>query len=179
MTQDSSASSTEVQTLAYIGQTEVVFTNGTYQFVVIREFGLPTGDSVDDRTVLTRVIASRAYRGSFVGVGDEDATIHGPYRVDAITADSFLVVDAANAETLVRGWAEYAAPLPEVSRLEMDREVYPRMRAATSVYQLMPLPSEALETEWRLGIGSATGFHEFVVINRATGVVAVVMATDD
>lgn len=166
--------------LVYTGETVVLFANATYQFVVLRHFLLPTGDDGStDAEVLAMLIQNPHYRGSFVGTGDADTTIHGPYQVSAITADSFVAVAPTEAETLVRSWAAYAAPLPEVSGQVMDREVYPRMRTATSLYQLVALPQEAFETKWRLGIGSATGFHEFVAIDRLGGTVTLVMATDD
>ncbi|QIV79883.1 hypothetical protein [Mycolicibacterium frederiksbergense] len=175
-----SSAATAGDELVYTGETVVVFANATYQFVVLRHFLLPAGDDgTSDGDVLAMLIQNPHYRGSFVGTGDGDTTIHGPYQASAITTDSFVAVAPTDAETLVRRWAEYAAPLPEVSGQGMDREVYPRMRAATSLYQLVALPQEAFETEWRLGIGSATGFHEFVALDRLGGTVTLVMATDD
>lgn len=166
--------------LVYAGETAVVFANATYQFVVVRQFTMLAGDHVvDDSEVLALLIQNRYYRGSFVGTGDGDTTIHGPYQVAAITPERFVPVGASDAEALIRSWAEYAAPLPEGPRGEMEQQVYPRIRAASSIYQLPQLPPEAAETEWRLGIGVCTGFHEFVAIDRPGGTVTLVMATDD
>lgn len=165
--------------LVYTGETAVIFANATYQFVVVRQFTMPIGEVVDDSEVLALLIQNRYYRGSFVGTGDGDTTIHGPYQVAAITPERFVLVDASTAEALIRSWAEYAAPLPEGPRAEMEQQVYPPIRAASSIYQLPQLPPEAAETEWRLGIGVCTGFHEFVAIDRPGGTVTLVMATDD
>lgn len=165
--------------LAPLGGTPIVFANGTYQFFEIRRFALPPGDETSDRHVLAALIGSPGYRGSFVGTGDEDPTIHGPYWAAAITADLFVPVSADDAETWLRTWAEYATQLPKTVRAEVESEVYARLQAATSVYQLPTLPADANETEWRLGLGICAGFHEFVAIDRPQGVVTLVIATDD
>lgn len=165
--------------LAPLGGTGIGFANGTYQFFVIRRFALPPGDETSDRDVLTALIANPGYRGSFAGVGDHDPAIHGPYWAAAITAESFVAVSGDDAETWLRTWAEYAAPLAETIRTKVENEVYTPLAAASSVYQLPTLPAEANETEWRLGLGICAGFHEFVAIDRPQGVVTLVMATDD
>lgn len=179
MTEDRTTATGPDSTLTYIDETAIVFANNTYQFVVLREFALPTHEPLGDRDVLTALIANRHYRGSFVGTGDGDDTIHGPYQVRAITADSFVTVSAFDAESLLRAWAEYTTALPEAVRTAVERDVYPRINKATAVYQLPKLPPEARETEWRFALGNATGFHEFVLIDRARGVVTLLIATDD
>jgi hypothetical protein len=179
MTEDRTTATDPDSTLTYVDETAIVFANNTYQFIVLREFNLPADESIGDRDVLTALVANRHYRGSFVGTGDGDSTIHGPYQVQAITADSFIPVSAADAESLLRAWAEYTSALPEAVRTAIERDVYPRINAATAVYRLPTLPPEARETEWRLALGNATGFHEFVLIDRASSVVTLLIATDD
>lgn len=178
MTDDIATPATD-PALTYIDETVIVFANNTYQFIVLRDFNLPAGEPLGDRDVLSALIANRHYRGSFVGTGDGDDTIHGPYQVQAIIADSFVPVSAFDAESLLRAWAEYTTALREAVRTAVERDVYPRINKATAVYRLPKLPPEARETEWRLGIGNATGFHEFVLIDRASGVVTLLIATDD
>lgn len=179
MTEERTTATGPDSTLTYIDETVIVFANNTYQFIVLREFDLPAGESLDDRDVLTALIANRHYRGSFVGTGDGDDTIHGNYQVRAITAESFLPVSATDAESLLHTWAEYTSVLPDGVRTAIERDVYPRINKATAVFQLPKLPPEAWETEWRLALGNATGFHEFVLIDRARGVVTLLIATDD
>ncbi len=146
--------------LTQLGAIAIQFRNNTFQFIDLRHFALPPGVETADRDVLAALINSPGYRGSSIGTGDKDLTIHGPYRAAAITTDSFVPVSATGAETWLRTWAEYAAPLPEAARVEVEREVYAPLQAATSVYQLPSLPDGAKETEWRLAIGNSTGFHE-------------------
>ena len=165
--------------LVYQGQVFINFRNHTYQWVNIKLFGLPA--DADDQEVLAMLIRHVRYRDSYNGTGDKDMeTIHGPYWLRAIAPESFSQVSAADTEPLIRTWAEYAAPLPDARREEMERELYPRMREATSRYQLPDLRDSAQHDQgWGSSVGSATGFFEFVLINRCTNSVALVVASDD
>jgi hypothetical protein len=163
--------------LVYRGDVFINFRNHTYQWVKIKLFALPA--DVDDYTVLRLLIGHIRYRDSYGGTGDKDMeTIHGPYWLYAITPELFSPVSAPDAETLIRTWAEYAAPLPDARRDEVERELYPRIRNATSRYQLPDLRDTA-EHDWGGSVGSVTGFFEFVLIDRRAGSVALVVASDD
>lgn len=62
----------------------------------------------------------------------------------------------------------------------MERELYPRIRNATSSYQLVDLRETAQQDEgWRTSVGSVTGFFELVLVNRHARSVALVVASDD
>ncbi|CPR11886.1 hypothetical protein BN971_03179 [Mycobacterium bohemicum DSM 44277] len=129
--------------------------------------------------MLRLLVGHIRYRDSYGGTGDKDMeTIHGPYWLYAVTPELFSPVSATDAETLIRTWAEYAAPLPDGRRDEMERELYPRIRNATSRYQLPDLRDTA-EHDWGSSVGSVTGFFEFVLIDRSAGDVALVVASDD
>ena len=137
----------------------------TRHWVSIKVFDVP--DGVDDRTALALLIAHVRYRDSYAGTGDKDmVTIHGPYWLSAITADTFVVADPADTDTLIRTWAQYYAPWPEADREAMDREVYSRIAAATVIYELPDIRATA-QHDWGEVVGG-DGFLELVVINRAT-----------
>ena len=165
--------------LAHLGTTVIAFANNSYQFIELRHFALPPGAAASDRELLAALIGSHGYRGTLVPTGGTDLAVHGPYRAAAITADSFVPVSAADAESWLRTWAEYSAALPDPVRADVEREVYPRLASATNVFQLPALPADARETEWRLGLGNSAGFHEFVAIDRTANALTVVVATDD
>ena len=59
----------------------------------------------------------------------------------------------------------------------MDREVYSRIAAATAIYELPNIRATA-QHDWGEVAGS-DGFHEFVVINRENGELALIVASDD
>ena len=171
------ADATVEERLVYQGKVFINFRNHTYQWVSIKLFALPA--DADDRAVMALLIRHVRYRDSYGGTGDKDMeNIHGPYWLKAITPDVFSPVSAADAEALIRTWAEYAAPLPDARREELEHQLYPRIRSATSRYQLPDL-RDAAEHEWGPSVGSITGFFEFVLIDRHAGNVALVVASDD
>jgi hypothetical protein len=146
------------------------------QWVLIKLFALPT--NAYDREVLALLIRHARYRDSYAAPEFKDAgTIHGPYWLSAITAEDFVPVSAADAEALLRTWANYTVPLNDDDSAAMEREVYPRIRQATCRYQLADLRDTA-EHDWGYVVGS-DGFHEFVLINRQTNDVALLVASDD
>jgi len=164
-------------TLTDEGARFINFDNATFQWVNIKLFGLP-GPELDDRAVLSLLLADRRYRDSYAGTGDEDMeTIHGPFRLDAITVDSFAPADAAAEIATLGEWAEQYAPLPEAAAAQVEKEVYGRLRDATSRYRLVN-PGEDQFHEWGFAVGSH-GFHELVLIDRAAGSVALIVASDD
>jgi hypothetical protein len=167
------------ESLVYRGEVFINFRNHTYQWVSIKLFALPT--DADDRGVLVSLIRHVRYRDSYNGTGDRDmGTIHGPYLLRAITPESFFPVSVNEIEPLIRTWAEYAAPLPDPRREDMERELYPRIQEATSSYQLLDLRDTAQHDEgWGSSVGSITGFFELVLIDRRAGSVALVVASDD
>ncbi|WP_156689795.1 hypothetical protein [Mycobacterium sp. Marseille-P9652] len=163
--------------LVYDREVLINFRNGTYQWVSIKLFALPP--EADDYTALQLLIDHVRYRDSYGGTGDKDMeVIHGPYWLYAIAPEIFSPASAADAETLVRTWAEFAAPLPDARREEMEHELYPRIRDATGRYQLPDL-REVAQHDWGSLVGAATGFLEFVLIDRRAGTVALVVASDD
>ncbi|MCV7198518.1 hypothetical protein [Mycobacterium angelicum] len=165
--------------LVYQGEVFINFRNHTYQWVSIKLFALHA--DADDDAVLQLLIRHVRYRASYNGTGDKDMeNTHGPYWLRAITPKSFSPVSATDAEPLLRTWAEYAAPLPDARRDDMERELYPRIRSATSCYLLPDLRDTAQHDEgWGSSVGSVTGFFEFVLIDRAAASVALVVASDD
>jgi len=105
--------------LVYQGE---VFVNPpeTRQWLSIKLFALPP--SAEDRAALELLLRHVRYRDSYGGTGDKDTVdIHGPYWLQAISSDSFAVADSADAEALIRTWAECAAPLSDRDRDAMER----------------------------------------------------------
>jgi hypothetical protein len=163
--------------LVYQGDEFINFRNHTYQWVSIKLFALPA--DTDDNQVLTLLTRHVRYRDSYAASDFQDAkTIHGPYWLSAISSGVFFPASAPDVEALIRTWAEYAAPLPDGCREEMEQTLYSRIQSATSRYQLSDLRDVA-EHDWGSTVGSITGFFEFVLIDRHAGTVALVVASDD
>jgi hypothetical protein len=163
------------QRLVYQGEVFINFRTSR-QWVSIKLFELPP--DADDHAVLALLIHHLRYRDSYAAPEFKDAeTIHGPYWLDAITPEVFSPMSAADAEALIRTWADYTVPLTDDDREAMEREVYPRITGATSRYQLPDLRDTA-QHDWGYVVGS-DGFYEFVLINRHTKNVALLVASDD
>lgn len=161
--------------LVYQGEVFINFRTSR-QWVSIKLFELPA--DTDDRAVLALLIGHVRYRDNYGGTGDKDMkNIHGPYWLNAVSPKVFSRVSAADAEALIRTWADYTVPLTADDRAAMEREVYPRMQHADSCFQLPDLRDTALH-EWGSSVGS-DGFHEFVLIDRRSGSVALLVASDD
>ncbi|WP_319461395.1 hypothetical protein [Micromonospora sp. RTP1Z1] len=104
-----------------------------------------------------------------------DPTRHGPYRRDRITAASFGPCEATTSESHLRTWAEQDAELQDETQVELERELYAPLRAATAVYRLRDLGKAAFH-DWG---GVHNEFHELVLIDRATNLLTLVVAADD
>jgi hypothetical protein len=170
-------SSTSTEQLSFTRTIFIRFNNTTTQWVSIKLFTL-SEHSIDEHTALSLLLRHARYRDSYAGTADEDMkTLHGPYRLDAIHPDSFIRVDAADAEGRLRTWAEQDVPLDDSTRQQLERELYPRLRTATSCYQLAELGDES-QHDWGWVVGF-TGFQEVVLIDRRTRSLALVVASDD
>jgi hypothetical protein len=150
--------------------------NGGYQFIDVQTFVLP--DVADDRAVVELLIGRVRYRHGYASQEYRDAKlIHGPYWLAAISWERFSAVSAVAAEALISTWANDDAVVPESDYPVLNAQVFGPIREATSIYQLADLRASA-EHDWGYVVG-LTGFHEFVVINRHTGTLRLIVATDD
>jgi hypothetical protein len=176
MTEASADAATAEERLVY--QREI-FINPpvTRQWVSVKVFSLP--GHVDDQSALASMIAHVRYRDSYAGTWDTDMVDkHGPYWLEAITPQTFTVADPAAVEALIRTWAAYDVRWHDADRQAMNREVYARLQRATVTYQLPDIRDTA-QHDWGGTVGSSTGFHELVVIDRTAGELALIVASDD
>lgn len=172
----SSAMSADDQ-LMYTSKVFIRFTNGSTQWVNIKLFELP-GTVLDDQETLSLLLHHVRYRDSYAGTDDKDMmTLHGPYRLEAIGPESFTNVTPEDAEATLLTWAVQDAPLDDVTSERLEQELYPRIRTATSLYQLVGLGEES-HHDWGWVVGQ-TGFLEFVLIDRGAKSLALVVASDD
>lgn len=157
---------------------------GTFMWIQVTHFSLATAQ--DDRAMLTSLIASPGYAHDYASPFDPDAAvtepaIHGRWWRSSIAAESFEECTAADAESTLQGWADQQEwtdgdfrQSPSIQR--RLRDVYPLLRAG-ALYRLV---NPGAESEHEYGsVTGGMGFHEFVVIDRSSGRVHVVVASDD
>lgn len=168
--------------LSYQGEADPVFLDdGSYRWVITKRF---TSDSLADSTaeeVLAELLEQPAYRYGYDSPERVDeAPIHGPYRLDALSPSVFDYVTATRSEQVLREWMDQFVgqngALDESHVLGDISAVFDLIRNADACYRLANLGPDA----WRPmgGIVGKFGFHEFVLLGPGTRV-TVVVAGDD
>ncbi len=167
----------------FIDRDDVLMGEGTYMWVKQQHFKFHATD--DDQAVLAQIIASDAYAWDYASSPAPPdprhvtGEIHGRWSLDAITVDRFVPVRAEEAISVIHKWAteqewtdsDYRQPEEAMSRL---KPVY-ELLSSGSVFQL-EIPAE--ETVIGFWLGSM-GFHEFVVLDRSSGSLHLIVASDD
>ncbi|WP_326829552.1 hypothetical protein OIE13_04225 [Streptosporangium sp. NBC_01810] len=165
-----------MEQLAFTSTTLVNFKDRTYRWVDVKHFRIASGQ--DDEPLLTALLSHQLYRDDYLGSDSwkGDGSVHGPYRLDSLSAASFEDVDTETASATIRTWADRYTDLPEAVAHDLETEVYRLIRAATSRYRLRDLDEAARDDDlgWILG-----EFHELVLIDRSEGSLAVIVASDD
>jgi hypothetical protein len=160
---------------AYVGETFVNFSNGTFQWVHAKRFALPT-IPVDDRSLLALLIAHDLYGDNYAGgTPGDDPTRHGPYWRDRITVAAFDLTQAAIEETHLRAWAEQHTTPDDYLRAELEHELFVSIRRASALYRLHDLGKGAFH-DWGWVLGP---FHELILIDRSGSTLTLVVACDD
>jgi len=82
---------------------------GWYQWIDVRR--LSTTWAGTDAELLDALLVHPTYRDLHLGPGDDRSpAVHGPYRLECITADSFTAIPAADALSLVSDPATTRTP---------------------------------------------------------------------
>lgn len=170
--------------LRLVGSDVVHMDKGTYMWIQLTHFAIETEQ--DDRSLLASLIASPGYVHDYASPFESKAevtepAIHGRWWRSEIRADLFQPCTTGNAEALIQAWANdqeltdpgFKQP-PEIQ--QRIQEVYALLRAG-AVYRL-DNPGREAEHEYGWVTGQL-GFHEFVVIDRKSATVHVVVASDD
>lgn len=163
----------------------VALDDGTFMWVDLRHFAIEAAEG-GDRSLLASLIASTGYAHDYASPFDADAVvtepaIHGRWWRSSIHPDSFQPWTVTDAESLLQAWAdeqEWPGPdfrqTPAVQRRLQD--VYALLRSGV-VYKL-DNPNAEHEHDYGFATGTA-GFHEFVVIDRSTHSLHLIVASDD
>lgn len=137
---------------------------------------------VSDYLVLRDLLRHEQYHDHYAGQDPTEQThhaLHGPYQLEAITPGQFESVSANAARQELRNWvAGWVVPHEDGSEVEakLGAEVLARLHG-DSILRLTDL-RETAEHDWGWVVGHA-GFHEFVVIDRATALLTLLVASDD
>ena len=162
--------------LGYVGRTFINFKDNSFRWIDLKEFHIPVGLSAED--ALRQLLEHARYRDHYTSEDSHEhdsESLHGPYELRHIEADSFELVDEQQAIDLVRGFTRaYGDPGVEVLD-EIDRVVYPVIRGSGVRYRLRDLGQEALhDFGWVL-----RDFTELVLIDPANNREVLLVAAID
>lgn len=157
---------------------------GTFMWVDHVQFTLdPT---LDDRAVLAALVSSSLYAHGYAwpyahgGEVDFDGRpVHGPWLAEALTSAMFTPVTADDARQTIDTWLddEMLEPPQSVRTHARVARLLSRALDGGTVYRLDAPDDEEHRSNW-VGVG-ATGFHEFVAIDREQEAMHLVVASDD
>jgi len=134
-----------------------------------------------DVELLTALIAHEQYHDHYAGQDPTEQThhsLHGPYRLEAVTPGSFQAVSADSARDELMKWASSWVQDDDGPQVEamLAAEVLPGVDG-DAVLRLPDLRQTA-EHDWGWVVG-ASGFHEIVAINRSSQMLTLLVASDD
>jgi len=134
------------------------------------ELGAPLQKPEDE--LLPLLLAHPEYRDGYKYHWD-DEPIHGPYRQDAVTAESFELVSPSEARAILTTWLDYLGPLDELASARELADVFRMIERSALIFHLPALGKDA---EFELNL--LDEFLEFVVMGPEGQVVVLVVAED-
>jgi hypothetical protein len=149
-------------------------------WVDLKYFAIQPEES--DRTLLAQLIEHEQYHDHYAGQDPTEQShhsVHGPYRLAAITPGVFEPVTSHAASDELRDWvASWVAAEEDGPEVEatLAAEVLPRLTGDA----ILRLPNlrETSEHDWGWVVGNS-GFHEVVIIERAASMLTLLVASDD
>lgn len=170
--------------LCLVGSNILHMDPGTYMWIQLTEFAID--GLAEDRAILAALVRSPGYAHDYASPFDPAAAapnpaVHGRWRQDSIHPESFRACAVVEAESTLQAWAN--------AQEWMDADVNQSpgtQHQLHSIYALLRSghlftlenPGTGDEHEKGFVVGN-WGFHEFVVIDRVSHRVHVVVASDD
>jgi len=159
---------------------------GTSMWVDLMTFGIASASTDDE--LLAALMATPAYRHDYCSPFDPadmdypGASRHANWWLDRLAPSMFERVGADAAVDAVRSWAveqdwaaHYAGPSDETRAALRDKVL--SLFTNGGVFRLQPPGDEAFHDYG--GVVGSTGYHEFVVIDRESAVLHLIVAADD
>jgi hypothetical protein len=147
---------------------------GFYHWVSVKKF--VASGPLDEDQLLGALLSLVEYRDRYLGpFDDHSAQMHGPYILGSIRPADFVKMEAKDAESFVRDYAErYEAPSEALA--ELEGQVVAPIAGSTVVWQLLDLGDAAKNQD--IG-GILHDFQELVVFNKEQAhVILIVMGGD-
>ncbi|MFF7530234.1 hypothetical protein ACFZB2_14225 [Streptomyces bobili] len=135
-----------------------------------------SAEAVDEGRLLAALTGHEQFRDDYAGGGVlPEGPRHGPYWLRLITPDLYEPLSHEKAARILREWAGPLRDLPTELEAALQREVFGRLASADSIHHLGELGEEAVHDWGRVH----DCFHEFVLVDRSSGRLSLVVAADD
>jgi hypothetical protein len=150
-----------------------------FRWVDVKNFELKKTRS--HRDMLAVLIANPWYDDDYASpsgaLPSPAPNVHGPYRLDAITADSFEEVGTRNCSASLTAWGDQHGALPADFAAKFTQVVQSLLVGSAAVFRLRDLGPDALHR--RNDHLGALGFLEYVIVSKNTNSVSLLVASDD
>ncbi len=114
----------------------VLIRDGSWRWVAVKQFRLPTGSPQSATDALNTLLSNPSYRDNYLGGGGIHPHMHGPYRLEAISIESFRTCDGTTATTTIEDWLHedghvseehIEGSLADVYRLIEEADTWPHL----------------------------------------------------
>lgn len=172
---------TEVE---YVNEELIHMDRSTFMWVSVKDFRID--GSLENHRLLRSLMSCRRYHDLYIGdedAGTADPQCHASWPMENLSVEMFECTDADAARTTLNSWANDEAGRgnafhpSEEAMGRLEDQVFPLLRRG-EVYEFHPPEGE--ETMHQIGgILGSIGFHEFVMIDRKSARLHLVVASDD
>lgn len=146
-----------------------------HRWVDLKHLRFPP-ESGEARELLSALIGHEQFRDDYAGGGVlSEGSRHGPYWLRRVTPDVYEAVSRERSAHILRGWVNQFGDVPAELEADLQQEVVDRLAAADHIYYLNGLGDEAVHDWGRVH----EHFHEFVLIDRSTGRITLLVTADD
>ncbi|WP_280270700.1 hypothetical protein [Nocardia wallacei] len=146
-----------------------------FQWIDGKVFHFDTSE-LDDVDVLEALVSTTEFRDDYIGGGvDPGGVVHGPYRLDRISPESYTRVGANDVSDVIDRWLARCGEISSDLRREISDRIIIPAESAASCYILGDLGESAT-------VGYAdihNEFHEIVLVDRSERRVHLIVASDD
>jgi hypothetical protein len=166
-----------LHSLEFAGDLELFIKDGSFRWIVASRFEVPTARPQDPSGLLRTLIDHPRYWHAYISPRrvSYELGVHGPYRLDGISAASFRPVDSQSVDADLHNWLHRDGDVPR-SDINGDIEEIPRLVAtADRCFQLPDLGEPSFhESGWILD----KPFLEYVLFGPASQLTVVVASGD-
>jgi hypothetical protein len=153
----------------------VAIRDGSWRWIVVKQFRFPAGSSQSSTDAVNTLLSHPSYWDNYLGGGYITPHVHGPYRLENLSIDSFRHCDASTAMTTIEDWLHEDGHLSEEQIEGSLSDVYQLITEADTCLRLDDLDEDAYHD---YGFVLDKPFIELVVVGPEDRVALIVASGD-